>query len=301
MYADTEGRAEGPLGMTNKRKRKGPQESAGPTHFAAVGDVHGHMHAMVGQVRAAAEKLGVALDFVLQVGDFEPHRDEDDLATMCSPAKYRKLGEFADYHSGRARFPWPIHFIGGNHEPYGFLDRLKRGQAAKDCFFLGRVGRSKIGGLRVVALSGIERGRCLDGRPPIREIGSRRTKDYIGFTEAEVLQAANAGPADVLLLHDWPRGVVREADAHQFSYGHRAGRIETIGNDSARFVVDELRPQWVLCGHMHRSYRSEVWHRDGSRSSFAGLAKVGMAEAVAIFRREPSGEVVELTQAAPAA
>lgn len=287
--------------MTKKRKRRGAhREHAGPIHFAAVGDVHGHMHTMVGQVRAAAEKAGVEVEFVLQVGDFEPHRDEEDLATMCSPARYRKLGQFADFHRGQAQFPWPVHFIGGNHEPYGFLDRLKQGRAAENCFFLGRVGRHEIGGLRVVALSGIERGRCLDGRPPIREIGTKRTKDYIGFTEAEVLQAANAGPADVLLLHDWPQGAVREADAHQFSYGHRSGSIETIGNASARFVVDELQPKWVLCGHMHRSYRSVIQHRGGRQSSFAGLAKVGMPEAVAIFRREESGEVVEVTATAGA-
>lgn len=249
---------------------------------------------MVGQVQAAAEKAGVDIDYVLQVGDFEPHRHDDDLATMSSPAKYRKLGEFADYHSGRARFPWPVHFIGGNHEPYGFLDRLKVGRAAENCFFLGRVGRTKIQGLRVVALSGIERGRCLSGRPPIREIGSKRTKEYIGFTEEEVLQAANAGPADVLLLHDWPQGVVEPKDADQFSSGHRSGSPDTIGNASARFVVDELRPRWVLCGHMHRSYRSSIAHRGGAASAFAGLAKVGMPEAVAIFRHEESGEVVEL-------
>ena len=294
MYPDTGPSPRGPTGMTKNSKRRGPRERAGPIHFAAVGDVHGHMHTMVGQVQGAAEKLGVEVEFVLQVGDFEPHRDEDDLATMCSPAKYRKLGEFADYHSGRARFPWPVHFIGGNHEPYGFLDRLQAGQVAENCFFLGRVGRTKIRGLRVVALSGIERARCLEGRPPIREIRSKRTKDYIGFTEDEVLQAAHAGPADVLLLHDWPQGVVREADAHQFSFGHRAGSIETIGNASARFVVDELKPKWVLCGHMHRSYRNQIEHRGGTPTSFAGLAKVGMPEAVAIFRREESGEVVEL-------
>ena len=286
----------GPRGMTKRKRAKGstPSRPEGPRHFAAVGDVHGQMHTMVGQVEGAAKKAGVELDFVLQVGDFEPHRHEDDLETMCSPAKYRKLGEFADYHSGRARFPWPIHFIGGNHEPYGFLDRLKAGRAAENCFFLGRVARVRIQGLAVVGLSGIERSRCLDGRPPIREIGPKGTKNYVGFTEEEVLQAAGAGPADVLLLHDWPAGVVDPLDADQFRFGHRAGGVDSIGNASARLVVDELRPNWVLCGHMHRSYRTEIRHRDGTRSSFAGLAKVGMPAAVAIFALE-EGRIVELT------
>ncbi|MBL4849579.1 MAG: metallophosphoesterase [Planctomycetes bacterium] len=280
--------------MTGRRQHEGSStERSGPRHFAAVGDVHGHMHAMVGQVQAAAQKAGVEIDFVLQVGDFEAHRHEEDLETMCSPAKYRKLGEFAHYHSGQATFPWPIHFIGGNHEPYGFLDRLKAGQAAENCFFLGRVASVEIQGLRVVGLSGIERARCLGGRPPI---GGKGTKNYVGFTEDEVLQAASAGPADVLLLHDWPAGVVDPLDAEQFRYGHRAGGVDSIGNASARLVVDELRPNWVLCGHMHRSYRTEIRHRDGSRTSFAGLAKVGTPAAVAIFAVE-EGRIVEVTKA----
>ena len=88
--------------------------------FAAVGDVHGHMHAMVALLRDWEEASGETLGFVLQVGDFEPHRHEDDLATMAAPSKYRQLGDFADYHSGRATMPWPVYFIGGNHEPTAF-------------------------------------------------------------------------------------------------------------------------------------------------------------------------------------
>ena len=54
--------------------------------FAAVGDVHGHMNRMVNDLRHATEVFHRQFDFVLQVGDFEPHRDEADLATMAAPA-----------------------------------------------------------------------------------------------------------------------------------------------------------------------------------------------------------------------
>jgi len=49
--------------------------------FAAVGDVHGNMHSMVRDLKAWEKKHNHQLAFVLQVGDFEPQRDEADLVT----------------------------------------------------------------------------------------------------------------------------------------------------------------------------------------------------------------------------
>ncbi|MDJ0554323.1 MAG: metallophosphoesterase [Microcoleaceae cyanobacterium MO_207.B10] len=89
-------------------------------YFAVVGDVHGHIYKMIGLLQNWENYSGQKLTFILQVGDFEPHRNEADLATMDAPTKYRKLGDFPDFYEQRSIFPWPIWFIGGNHEPYGF-------------------------------------------------------------------------------------------------------------------------------------------------------------------------------------
>jgi lariat debranching enzyme len=48
--------------------------------FAAVGDVHGHMHAMVRLLSDWEKRTKHRLAFVLQVGDFEAVRDAEDLA-----------------------------------------------------------------------------------------------------------------------------------------------------------------------------------------------------------------------------
>src|SRR5436309_1716544 len=95
--------------------------------FAAVGDVHGHMHAMVRLLQGWEQKAGRRLSCVLQVGDFEPIRVKEDLESMAAPAKYRRAGDFPDFFAGRAAFPWPVYFIGGNHEPYGLLDLTPEG------------------------------------------------------------------------------------------------------------------------------------------------------------------------------
>lgn len=44
--------------------------------FAAVGNVHGHMHRMVRCIQDRAARAHRVPAFVLQVGDFEPHRHD---------------------------------------------------------------------------------------------------------------------------------------------------------------------------------------------------------------------------------
>lgn len=256
--------------------------------FAAVGDVHGQMHAMVRLLQGVERRLGRALDFVLQVGDFEPHRHEADLATMAAPQKYRTLGDFASFHAGRAVFPWPVYFIGGNHEPYGFLDTLPEGgEVADRCFYLGRVGVQTLSGIRVVGLSGIHRPQTYHaGRPPLEAMGSASLKDFIGFTEAEVERAMGLGPADILLVHEWPEGLIEAPSlADSAAVGYRP-----VGNAPARLLVELLSPKLVLAGHMHERHRGAI----GS-SPVVCLASVHQAmSSIAIFERTPEGTVVEI-------
>ncbi len=267
--------------------------TASPIHFAAVGDVHGHMDAMVDLVAGWERRSGVELSFVLQVGDFEPHRDERDLATMAAPAKYRKLGDFAAFHSGARLFPWPVHFIGGNHEPYGYLDLIPEGAAvARDCHYLGRVGMVELGGLRVAGLSGIYREESFASRPSIGEIGVRSNKEYIGFTEAEIARLLDLGRVDVLLLHEWPSGIIAEGDASTFEERRRSMRFDGIGNEHVRMAIDLLEPSLVLCGHMHMAYRSTILHPSGRRTSVCCLGSVEeRVGALAIFRVATDGPV----------
>jgi lariat debranching enzyme len=254
-----------------------------PVVFAAVGDVHGRMHAMVRLLCDWERRTGARLRFVLQVGDFEPTRDAEDLATMPVPEKYRSLGDFADYHEGRSRFPWPVWFIGGNHEPFGFLESMCHGGAVADnCRFIGRAERIVIGGMRVAALSGIA--------PPASVVRRGRGTGYKScayFTDKEVDRVLAGGPADILMLHDWPDGAATVRDAA----GKRRGA--GIGNDRARALVDLLAPRIVIAGHMHWAHRADL----SDRSRFVGLAHVDKArDAFAVFRRETDGAIVEIAE-----
>ncbi len=258
---------------------------------AAVGDVHGHLHAMVRLLQAWERGSGRKIDVVLQVGDFEAHRDEADLATMAAPAKYRKLGDFAAFYNKRARMPWPLYFIGGNHEPYGYLDRVWAGVLADNIHYLGRAGVLELGGLRIAGLSAIFRPELLTvRRPGPEEIGERSNKAYIGFTETEVDAMLALDHVDVLLLHDWPAGLVRGED--MAAMRARAARLgyDEIGNDYARLVVEALRPRLVLCGHMHTRHRATIGLEGGREAQVCCLSEVAAGkDAIAVFEVDGEG------------
>ncbi len=263
---------------------------AQPLIFAVVGDVHGHMEKMVSFLVDWTRETGKSLSFVLQVGDFEPHRHDADLATMHGPSKYRKLGDFHRFVSGELHFPWPVFFIGGNHEPYGFLDPLQGDRTVvQGCRFLGRTCHIEIEGLTIAGLSGVYAEDRFDRRPSIEDIEKTANKAYIGFTEEEVTRLLDAPVADILLVHEWPSDVIAPEDRDAFERQRRSMRYDAVGNEYARLILDALEPQLVCCGHMHRSYRSQV-----GDTAVCALANVESGAGAFAFFELRDGVVSEL-------
>ncbi len=194
---------------------------------------------------------------------------------MDAPEKYRKLGDFPDFYEQRAIFPWPIWFIGGNHEPYGFLDLTNTGtEITKNCYYLGRVGTVVLSGLKVVGVYGIyQEEKFKVSRLKVDKINRSSNKDYIAFTEAEIMQALDYKSTDILLLHDWPTNIINPADAQEFEQERRSrGYYDIVGNEYARMLVDELKPKLVVCGHLHKSYRNKISLTSGDFTDICCLA-----------------------------
>lgn len=267
------------------------------TFFAAVGDVHGHHHEMVRLISERESRTGKRITFVLQVGDFEPHRNEADLATMAAPAKYRVLGDFPDFYSGEFRFPWPVYFIGGNHEPYGFLDTTPQGvKIAENCVYLGRAGTVQISGLRVVGLSGIfNYDNFSVARPSVAELATRKKKDYTYFNKEDVDCAVDFGSTDILIVHEWPADIIAEADSALFEQQRRSMRYDSVGNEYAGILVELLSPRLVLCGHMHKKYRNQIRLKSGAAVDVCCLSNVQQGQdSVAFFRISEDGAIAEI-------
>jgi len=265
--------------------------------FAAVGDVHGHIHAMVRLLCGWESKSGQALSFVLQVGDFEPVRHAQDLESMAAPAKYRAIGDFPDFVAGRAAFPWPVYFIGGNHEPYGLLDQLPRGgDIIHHCTYLGRAGMLELEGLRIAGLSGIFHAASFEEpRPRLEELGRTSKKEYTYFRKDDVDQAASFASADILLVHEWPDGVIDPADSQEFENTRRSSKYDAVGNEYARLLMELLEPRLVLCGHMHKRYRNRVALESGKTVEVRCLASVPQGrDSVSVFRAAANGSIEEI-------
>ncbi|MGD1805215.1 metallophosphoesterase [Dapis sp. BLCC M126] len=268
--------------------------------FAVVGDVHGYIYTMIDLLQQWENSSNQQLAFILQVGDFEPHRHEADLATMDAPTKYRKLADFPDFYEQRAIFPWPIWFIGGNHEPYGFLDQFNTGtEITHNCYYLGRVGSLVLAGLKVVGVSGIyQEEKFHFDRPKVSQISSYSNKDYIIFTEAEIIQALGYKSTDILLLHDWPANIINPVDAEEFEQQCRSRcYYDLVGNEYAKMLVYELKPKLVVCSHLHKIYRNKISLTSGNLTDIFCLANVQSgADAIAIFHLSKTGKVTEFTQ-----
>lgn len=244
------------------------------------------MAEMISLCRDGERRTGLQIDLIFQIGDFEPHRHEGDLKTMAAPAKYRHLGDFPSVFGGAIELPWPVFFIGGNHEPYGFLDQHQDGvEICTHCTYLGRAFAGEIHGLNVCALSGIFNTRQFERPlPPLDGFGKVSNKAYTYFRESHVEHLLARESADILLLHDWPKGAIAEQDRQDFELQGRSQRYLSVGNEWARLLVEQLRPSLVVAGHMHRSYRSRfIWGQE--ETLFVALGKVDFGpKAVALFQ-----------------
>lgn len=81
------------------------------------------------------------VDLLLICGDFQAVRNEDDLACMACPAKYRHMNTFYKYYSGEKIAPVLTVFIGGNHEASNYLQELPfGGLVAPKIYYMGYAG-----------------------------------------------------------------------------------------------------------------------------------------------------------------
>lgn len=99
---------------------------------------------------------GKPVELVICCGDFEALRNEEDLACMECPTKYKMMHNFWEYYTGVKKAPVLTLFIGGNHEPMNHMQELAYGGwVAPNIFYLGSSGVLWFRGLRIAGMSGI--------------------------------------------------------------------------------------------------------------------------------------------------
>ena len=188
-----------------------------------------------------------------------------DLKCMAVPDKYKEMGSFYKYYSGELKAPMLTLVIGGNHEASNYLQELPfGGWLCPNIYYLGNCGviavvtSSGKSILTVGGLSGIFKGRdYLKGRHERTPYSNdtMRSVYHVRNIDTLRLKSMPTESVDMMLSHDWPRGITRygnEAQLIRFKR-HFADEIETntLGSPPGMEILEKVLPTYWFAGHLH--------------------------------------------------
>jgi lariat debranching enzyme len=209
---------------------------------------------------------------------------------MSVPQKYKEIGDFHEYYSGKKIAPYLTVFIGGNHEASNYMFELYYGGwVAPNIYYLGAANVIRCGPLRIAGLSGIWKG--YDYRKPHFERLPYNNDDVQSFYHVRELDVRKLlqirTQVDLGLSHDWPNRVELSGDYETLFAKKRGFREDSdngrLGSIAARFVLDRLRPAFWFSAHLHVKYNAVVQHGDNLQAE-----SLGPARHIATSQRVPS-------------
>lgn len=252
--------------------------------IVGVGDIHGRFHRVRTWLDALERTLDRAIDAVLAVGDVEAFPVADDHRRKA--VKRSMPAEFAAFARGETRMPRPFYFIGGNNEDFETLHGLPQGgEVAPGVHYLGRVGAATIAGVRIAWLSGIYAPKWLEA--PLQAPTTSATRKQAGyFRLPEVERLRTERDVDLLLAHEWPRGLFARTPGKPVR--------PWMGNPLTRSVADEVRPQWLLCGHSHERFAATLHHPGGVQTRVACLDEAGEPDGAVLWMEWSRGQATRV-------
>ncbi|OQS00048.1 lariat debranching enzyme B [Thraustotheca clavata] len=243
---------------------------------AVVGCSHGQLDAMyatIEHINTMDESNPIQL--LLCCGDFQSFRNETDMNCMACPPKYRELGVFHEYYSGKKVAPVLTIFIGGNHEASNYLqDLYYGGYVAPNIFYLGAAGVVQVNGIRIAGLSGIYKSQDYTyGNHEAYPYDQSTMRSVYHVREYQVYQLAHLkekSPIDIMLSHDWPRGIERygRTDILLRKKPFLQDEIARgeFGSQPNEYLLHTLKPKYWFSGHMHVKFAAIVHHEPGSEA-----------------------------------
>ncbi len=252
--------------------------------IVGVGDIHGRFHRVHTWLDGLERALGRAVDAVLAVGDVEAFAEADDHRRKA--AKRTMPAEFAAFARGEVRMLRPFYFIGGNNEDFESLHDLSEGgEVAPGVHYLGRVGAATIAGIRVGWLSGIYAPKWLD--TPLQAPTTAATRKQAGyFRRPEVDRIRAERQVDLLLAHEWPRGLFARTPGKPVR--------PWMGNPLTRALVDEVQPQWLFCGHSHERFAATLHHPGGGQTRVVCLDEAAEPEGAVLWMEWKDGQAIRV-------
>ncbi|XP_035915197.1 lariat debranching enzyme [Anopheles stephensi] len=248
--------------------------------IAIEGCAHGELEKIYDLIGSIQAEQNIAVDLLICCGDFQSTRNLQDLQCMAVPQKHLDMCSFYKYYSGEKKAPILTLFIGGNHEASNYLQELPYGGwVAPNIYYLGYAGVVDCNGIRIGGISGIFKGHdFLKGRfefPPYDEASKRSVYHQ---RQIDVFRLKQLTPTvDVMLSHDWPRGITRHGNVQQLLRFKPAFRedIESnrLGSAPCEDLLRKLQPPYWFAAHLHCKFAALVTHSEGNVTKFLALDK----------------------------
>lgn len=250
--------------------------------IAVEGCAHGELNKIYETIKYLEHQQNFKVDLLICCGDFQSHRNQDDMRSMAAPRKYQEMKDFHEYYTGRRTAPVLTLFIGGNHESANYLWELPYGGwVAENIYYMGYAGVVTFGGLRIGGLSGIYKDRdYYKGHfesPPFND-DTKRSFYHVRSCDVAKLKLLSGGDDfDMFASHDWPHGIYNHGDKHQLIRFKPFLRDEimsnTLGSYAAEDLLQVLKPTHWFSGHMHARFTAVVNHTDTKVTKFLALDK----------------------------
>ncbi|CEI87711.1 hypothetical protein G6F70_002658 [Rhizopus microsporus] len=237
--------------------------------IAIEGCCHGQLDNIYDTIKRDELATGKKVDLVLICGDFQAVRNMSDLACMSVPDKYKKIGNFWKYYSGKVKAPYPTIFIGGNHEASNYLWELYYGGWVCDgIYYLGNAGVINFGGLRIAGLSGIYSEhsyyRSHYEVSPYKSSEKKSVYHVRDYDVKKLLQIRE--PVDIFLSHDWPRGIERHGDVQDLikrkPFFEKEILSRRLGSFPNELLLSKIQPARWFAAHLHVRYEAEIDHNN---------------------------------------
>ncbi|KAJ1993862.1 lariat debranching enzyme [Dimargaris cristalligena] len=211
-----------------------------PLNIAVVGCCHGELPKIYERLGSCHGKIKSKVDLLIICGDFQAIRNTYDLDSLAVPTKYRKLGYFGEFYTGKRKARVPTIFIGGNHESSSFMTELYLGGwVCPDIYYMGHSGVVQFNGLRIGGISGV----YYESDYNKGNVYHTRHYDYLKLKQIEQ-------PLDIFISHDWPRGIEHHGNIN----------TNTLGNPVTIKLLDHLQPNHWFSGHLHVRYQVNYKH-----------------------------------------
>ncbi|XP_071792236.1 lariat debranching enzyme A-like [Asterias amurensis] len=235
--------------------------------IAVEGCCHGELENIYSTIQHLEAKEGIKVDLLLCCGDFQAVRNESDLECMAVPKKFRQINSFYKYYSGEKKAPVLTLVIGGNHEASNYLGELSYGGwMAPNIYYMGYASIVNYGGVRIGGVSGIFKQR--DFRkghfeiPPYSQDTVRSVYHTRGLEVFRLKQITQ--PIDIMMSHDWPRGIYHHGNTEQLLRAKTFFRDEvesnTLGSPCHEELLNHLKPTYWFAAHLHVKFPALVSH-----------------------------------------